>query len=49
MNGSKPINFIAVTSRIIEYVEGYKLINYNNHLETDYRVCMIDINTEDYF
>ena len=48
-NGSKLIDSIAVTSGIIEYVEGYELINYNDIAETDHRVHMIDINVEDYF
>ena len=48
-NSSKPIDSIVATSGIIKYMEGYKMVNYNNIAETDYGAHMIDINIEDYF
>ena len=48
-NGSKPIDSIAATSRIVEYAEESELISYNNIAETEHRVYMIDVNAEDYF
>ena len=48
-NGSKLIDLIIATSGIIEYIKGYKVINYNNIKETDHRTYMIDINTKEYF
>ena len=44
--GSKYINFIITISRVINFIEGCKLINYNQILESDYRGYLIDINLE---
>ena len=48
-NGSKPIDSIVATSRIMEYVKGCEVINYNDIVETDHRAYIIDINAKDFF
>ena len=48
-NRSKPIDSIAATSGLIEYVDGYKLLGYNDVVESDHRSYMIEIAIEDYF
>ena len=36
-HGSKTIDSIAVLSRIMKFAEGYKVMNYNDIVETDHR------------
>ena len=48
-NGSKPIDSIAATSGLIEYVDGCKLLGYNDVVESDHRSYVIEIAIEDYF
>ena len=47
--GSKPIDTIAVSYGISEYIEGSKLIECNDIIFTNHRSYIIDINIEDYF
>ena len=47
--GSKPINSIAATNRIMNYIEGSKLMNYNDIVELDHHTYMIDADIEEYF
>ena len=47
--GSKAIDSIAVSSGLIDYVEGCKLVTYNEIVETDHRGYIIDISLEEYF
>ena len=49
VNGTKAIDTIAASYSVIEYVEGCKLLEYNEIVVSDYRVCIIDVNLEDYF
>jgi len=48
-NGSKPIDSIAATCGIMDFVEGCKLLSYNEIVETDHRAYMVDVNIEEYF
>ena len=48
-NGSKPINSIAATSGILEFIDGCELLGYNEVVETDHRSYVIDISLEEYF
>ena len=48
-NGSKSIDSIAATCGIMEFVEGCKLLSYNEVIETDHRAYVVDVNIEDYF
>ena len=43
------ISSIAVSSGIMSYIEGCKLTNYNEIVETDHREYIIDVAIEDYF
>ena len=47
--GLKPIDTIAASYGISEYVEGSKLIECNDIIFTDHRSYIIDINIKDYF
>ena len=49
IKGSKYINFITAISGLINYIDGYKLTNYNQIIESDYREYIIDLNFEQYF
>ena len=49
INGSNLIDSIAAMCGIMEYIEGYKLLGYNEIVESDYRAYMIDIVIEKYF
>jgi len=46
---SKCIDFAVITSRVINFIEGCELINYNQIIESDHRGYLIDINLEQYF
>ena len=47
--GSRAIDSIAALFGIMQYIEGYKLLEYNKIVESDYRVYMIDVAIEEYF
>jgi len=49
INRSILINAIVATNRILEYIEGYKLLGYNEIVCSDYRVYIVDIVLEEYF
>ena len=46
---SKSIDSIAVLENLITHIKGYKLLETNEVISTDYRSFIIDINLEDYF
>ena len=46
---SKLIDSVIVSKRIIELIEGSKIIDFNIVIITDYRGVVIDINFENYF
>ena len=48
-NRSSLINSIAALSSIIEYVVGYRLMNYNEIVETDHWAYVIDVDIKEYF
>ena len=48
-HGSSLIDSITAISGIIEYVEEYQLINYNDIVELDHRAYIIDIAIDKYF
>ena len=47
--GTKPIDSIAASTGVIEHIEGYKLLDYNEIVETDHRGHVIDIALDTYF
>ena len=47
--GSKPLDLIAASKGLLQYITGYKLINYDEIIPTDYYGFLIDINTDGYF
>ena len=47
--GSKCIDSIVVSIGIMEYVEGYQLMNYNDIVELDHRAYIIDVAIGEYF
>lgn len=49
IRGSAPIDSIALSNGIMEYVEGVKLFHQNEFVITDHRSYVIDINIQDYF
>ena len=49
MYGSNPIDLIAVSEGLIDFVEGSKLIPHNEIVWSNHRAYIIDINLEDYF
>ena len=38
-----------ISNSVVEFVNGYELINYNQFIETDYHSYLIDINLKLYF
>jgi len=48
-HGSKQIDSIAATNGIMNYIEGCRLMNYNEIVESDHRAFMIDVDIEEYF
>ena len=49
IKGSNLIDIIVASESIIEYVEGCKLLDYNEIICLDHWVYIIDINFEEYF
>jgi len=47
--GSKPINTITVSPGIIEYIEGYSIIEINKIIIMDHCLYLVDINFKNYF
>ena len=47
--GSKSIDLVATTSRLLEYIDRYRLIDYNEIIVSNYQGYLIDINLENYF
>ena len=48
-NGSRAIDSIAASSRIMSYIEGSKLVKYSEIVESDHRGYIIDVAMEEYF
>ena len=48
-HGSKQIDSIAATNGIMNYIEGCRLMNYNEIIESDHRAFIVDIDIEEYF
>jgi len=48
-NGSKPIDSIAASCGIMDFIEGCELLNYNEFIDTDHRAYVIDVNIDEYF
>ena len=46
---SKCIDFIAALRGVINHIEGCKLINYNQIIQSDHREYLFDINLKRYF
>ena len=40
---------VALSSEIIDYVEGIQLLSHNDIVISDHQSCLIDINIEEYF
>ena len=49
MPGSNPIDSIAVSEGLMEFIEGLKLLSHNEIVWSDHRAYVIDVNFEDYF
>jgi len=49
IKGIKPIDSIAVTSGIMKFVEGVKLLDNNDVVISDHRAYVMDLNVEEYF
>ena len=49
ISGRHLIDSIAVLLGIMQYIEGYQLLDNNNILYLDYRAYLIDANFEEYF
>jgi len=49
INGSKPIDSIAASEGIFEYIEECQLLDYNQIIFSDHRSYIIDVNIKDYF
>ena len=43
------INFVAASTKIIEYIDGCQITDYNEVIIIDYRGYLLDIQLEDYF
>jgi hypothetical protein len=48
-HGSKPIDSLAATKGIIDFIDGCKVLEYNDIVETDHRSYVIELALEDYF
>ena len=48
-HGSNPIDSIAASSGVIDFIDGCKLLDYNDILESDHRGYVINSAIEDYF
>ena len=49
VRGSKPIDTTAITSELMKYMEGCRLLYENEIVLSDYRSYLVDINFESYF
>jgi len=49
VNSRHPIDSIAASAGIMQYIEGCKLLNNNDILYSDHRSYIIDVNLEEYF
>ena len=49
MRGSRLIDSIAVSEGLVEFIQGSKLLPYNEIVWSDYRDYAIDVNFEEYF
>ena len=49
MYRSQPINSIAITQGILEFIEGCTLLSHNEIVPSDHRAHIVDINVEEYF
>jgi len=47
--GSVPIDTIVATEGIISYVEGCKILSFEEIVFSDHRSYVIDVNLEEYF
>ena len=47
--GSLPIDTIAVSEGILEYIKGCKLLSYAEIVMLDHQSYVIDVNLEEYF
>ena len=47
--GSQTIDSIAASEGVMEYVEGSKLLDFNDIVFTDHRRYITDVNIEEYF
>ena len=48
-SGSKPIDSFGASAGILECIEGCKLLDYNDIVETDHCRCVVDVALDDYF
>jgi len=46
---SQPIDLIAVSPGILEFIERCALLNHNEIIPSDHRVYLVDFNAEEYF
>jgi len=49
INGSKCINTVFTTTRLMEFLYGSKMIDFNKILFTYYREYIVDVSLKDYF
>ena len=49
IEGTKCIDFVAVSNSLVEFIDACELINFNQFIEIDYRGYLVDINLELYF
>ena len=49
IKGLNLINSIVASEGVMEYVEGYKLLDYNEIICSDHQAYIIDINFKEYF
>ena len=47
--GSKPIDIVTILPGIMEYIEGYSIIETNEIIIINYWLYLVDINFENYF
>ena len=48
-NGSKTIDSTSASSGAMECLEGCRLLNYNDTVESDHRSHVIEVDIEDYY
>ena len=49
MLGSKQVNIVAITEEILDYMDGYKIVNFNEVIKSDHRAFIFNVVLEDYF